>query len=117
MYVLAVASGGAVIDQAGFLLGMITSNTKHLATRRSIPRLNYSMSAAVLRPLWHLLRSSPSADIEDIRQLDVDSPALRRVWALSSGLSPESGSNGATDRLQRMLKDRSIDAAASNSRG
>lgn len=113
---LAGASGGAVIDQAGLLFGMVTSNTKHLATGRFIPRLNYSMPAAVLRPLWHLLRSSPSADIEAIKQLDLDSPALRSVWALSSGLSPGSESNGATKRLQRLLKDRSIDAAASNFR-
>ncbi|CAL5225546.1 g8379 [Coccomyxa viridis] len=103
------ASGGAVIDEAGYLLGMVTSNTRHLATGRSLARLNYSLPAAALRPLWDLLRSSPSADLEAIRQLDVDSPSLRRVWALSAGLSPDSGSNGATERLQRLLRDKSID--------
>ena len=98
-----------MIDEAGYLLGMVTSNTRHLATGRSLARLNYSLPAAALRPLWDLLRSSPSADLEAIRQLDVDSPSLRRVWALSAGLSPDSGSNGATERLQRLLRDKSID--------
>ena len=98
-----------MIDEAGCLLGMVTSNTKHLATGRSLARLNYSLPAAALRPLWSLLRSSPLADVEAIRQLDVDSPALRRVWALTAGLLPDSGSNGATERLQRLLRDKSIE--------
>ena len=100
-----------MIDGAGRLLGLVTSNTKHTATGSSLVRLNYSLPAAVLRPLWRLLRSSPSADVEAIRQLDADSPALRRVWALSSGLSPDTGSNGATERLQRLLSDKSIEVA------
>lgn len=108
---LAGASGGAVIDAAGQLLGLVTSNTKHTATGHSLARLNYSLPATALRPLWNLLRSSPTADSEAIRQLDADSPALRRVWALSSGLSPDTGSDGGTERLQRLLKEKSIEMA------
>ena len=100
-----------MIDETGHLLGMVTSNTKHLRTGRSLAHLNYSLPAAALRPLWDLLRSSPSADVEAIRQLDADSPALRRVWALSSGLAPDAGSSGATERLQRLLRDKSIKLA------
>ena len=106
------ASGGAIIDEAGFLVGMITSNTKHLGTGKSLPNLNFSLHAAALRPLWNVLKSSPRADMEAIRQLDIDTPALRQLWALSSGLSPESDSNSATERLQRLLKDRRIASLA-----
>jgi len=101
-----------MIDEAGLLVGMVTSNTKHLGTGQSLPNLNFSLHAAALRPLWDLLKSSAPADVKAIRQLDIDTPALRQLWALSSGLSPESDSNSATERLQQLLKDRRITSLA-----
>lgn len=103
------ASGGAVIDESGCLVGMVTSNTRHIATGQSLPHLNFSLHAAALRPLWACLRASLVADAGPLLQLDVDTPALRQVWALSSGLVPGDGSDGATERLRRLLKDRRIE--------
>ena len=74
-----------------------------------MPHLNFSLHAAALRPLWACLRASPVADAGALRQLDVDTPALRQVWALSSGLVPGDGSDGAAERLRRLLKDRRIE--------
>ena len=104
------ASGGAVMDKAGFLVGLVTSNTKHVGTGRSLARLNFSIHAAVLRPLWALLRASSAADriADALRRLDVDTPALRQLWALSTQLAPSKDSMSASQRLQHLLKDRNI---------
>ena len=107
------ASGGAVVDKAGFLMGLVTSNTKHVGTGRSLARLNFSIHAAALRPLWALLRASPGADrvAEALRRLDVNTPALRQLWALSAQLAPGKDSISVPQRLQQLLKDRRISSA------
>jgi S1-C subfamily serine protease len=102
------ASGGAVIDESGCLVGMVTSNTRHVATGHSMPHLNFSLPAAALRPLWACLQADPVADVGALGQLDVDTPALRQVWALSSGLGPGDGVDWARERLRRLLKERRI---------
>ena len=111
--VSAGASGGAVVDEAGFLVGLVTSNTKHVGTGRSLTRLNFSIHAAALRPLWALLRASAAADrvAEALRRLDVDTPALRQLWALSTQLAPGTDNISASQRLQQLLKDRKISIA------
>ena len=53
-----------MIDEAGFLVGMVTSNTKHLGTGQFLPNLKYSVHAAALRPLWNLLKSSVPPDVQ-----------------------------------------------------
>ena len=102
-----------MMDEAGFLVGLVTSNTKHTGTGRSLARLNFSIHAAALRPLWALLRASPGADglAEALRRVDVDTPALRQLWALSTQLAPGKDSISASQRLQQLLKDRRISNA------
>ena len=107
------ASGGAVMDEGGFLVGLVTSNTKHVGTGHSLARLNFSIHAAALRPLWALLRASPAADraAAALKRLDVDTPALRQLWALSAQLAPGKDSINAPQRLQQLMKDRRINVA------
>ena len=64
-----------MIDEAGFLVGMVTSNTKHLGTGQFLPNLKYSVHAAALRPLWNLLKSSVPPDVQLSRSW-IDTPAL-----------------------------------------
>lgn len=99
------------MDESGVLVGMVTSNTKHVGTGRSLPHLNFSLHAAALRPIWALLKAGPLADVRAMRLLDIDSLALRRLWALSAHLSPGNESHNATQRLQQLLKDKSISTA------
>lgn len=57
------ASGGAVISASGRLAALVTSNSRHAATGRPLPALNYSIAAAALRPLWETLAAAPYADL------------------------------------------------------
>ena len=102
-----------MLDEAGLLVGLVTSNTRHVGTGRSLARLNFSVHAAALRPLWALLMASPAADRaeEGLRRLDVDTLALRQLWALSAQLAPGKDRISAPQRLQQLLKDRRISIA------
>ena len=57
------ASGGAVISASGRLAALVTSNSRHAATGRPLPALNYSIAAAALRPLWETLAAASYADL------------------------------------------------------
>lgn len=57
------ASGGAVVSASGCLAALVTSNSRHAATGRPLPALNYSIAAAALRPLWDTLAAVPYADL------------------------------------------------------
>lgn len=45
------ASGGAVVDSKGQLLGLVTSNARH-AKGATLPHWNFCIAAAELAPLW-----------------------------------------------------------------
>ena len=57
------ASGGAVVSACGRLAGLVTSNSRHAASGAPLPRLNYSIAAAALRPLWETLAAARYAGV------------------------------------------------------
>ena len=101
------ASGGAMLDGAGRMLGLITSNTRH-ASGRTIPHLNFSIPAAWLQRLWAYLQQSQVTShyfvqtgakcatttvaevcmrdvlqmASSIRVFDDTGPQLKRLWSL-----------------------------------
>lgn len=73
------ASGGAVIDASGHLSGLMTSNARHSGTGTTIPTLNFSIPATLLRPLLDISDKKIVMQ-SDLDELDVISPALQHLW-------------------------------------
>ena len=48
-----------MLSADGRLVGLVTSNTKHAGTQRSIPKLNYSIAAGALTPVVSILLQGP----------------------------------------------------------
>ena len=69
-------SGGMLLDQQGYLLGMITSNAKQ-ADGSIIPRINFSIPKSLLEPL-----SRVEGFIEYMRSLDTNDQELQSLWNL-----------------------------------
>lgn len=82
------ASGGALVDQSGCLLGLVTSNTKH-ATAGSFFHLNFAIPERLLRPLWthlqiHWHQKAGTAAVNSLVGLDVRSAKLDELWVLGA---------------------------------
>lgn len=92
------ASGGALVDSAGRLVGLVTSNARHVKGR-TLPHLNFCISAAELRPVWDwaqqqqqreggqvLLPGAEGVIVQDtaqqLKRFDVESVAGSKLWAL-----------------------------------
>ena len=77
-------SGGAVINGAGDVIGIVCSNAQR-ADSTLIPRLNFSLAIDVVRPLVDALAAGDAAAEErailELRRLDA-SDALRSLWEL-----------------------------------
>ena len=69
-------SGGMLLDQQGYLLGMITSNAKQ-ADGSIIPRINFSIPKSLLEPM-----SRVEGFIEYMKSLDTDDQELQSLWNL-----------------------------------
>ena len=65
-----------LLDQQGYLLGMITSNAKQ-ADGSIIPRINFSIPKSLLEPL-----SRVEGFIEYMRSLDTNDQELQSLWNL-----------------------------------
>ena len=102
------ASGGAVIGLDGCLVGLVTSNARHSKTDRLLPKLNFSLPAEALQPLWHLLLSPAPVSTADLEKLDVNTDVLASMWALSSQPSGERGVPGGASHLQKLLQEKGI---------
>jgi hypothetical protein len=94
-----------VFSDHGHLLGLVTSNTRHAYSGRSFSRLNYSVAAGALRPIWEILLRG---DLEGVglAALDVQSAELSAIWGLKappSVLGVGQGSGGAA-RLSELLR-------------
>ena len=107
------ASGGAVVDQSGRLVGLVTSNARHSSSGVVLPNLNFCLAAEALRPLWGLLTAAAEQDMshstlrQRLGELDVSSEALRGIWALSgrAGRPPQ---ENAQSRMERLLRQRGV---------
>ncbi|CAL9080392.1 unnamed protein product [Musa textilis] len=73
------ASGGAVVDSDGHMIGLITSNAKH-GGGRTIPHLNFSIPCVALLPIF---RFSDEHDRSMLKVLDEPNDLLSSVWALA----------------------------------
>ncbi|XP_054777019.1 glyoxysomal processing protease, glyoxysomal isoform X2 [Prosopis cineraria] len=73
------ASGGAVIDSDGRMIGLITSNARH-SGGTVIPHLNFSIPCAALAPIF--VFSKDMKDLSLLRVLDEPDEYISSVWAL-----------------------------------
>ncbi len=102
------ASGGAVIGLDGCMVGLVTSNARHSKTDRLLPKLNFSLPAEALQPLWRLLLSPAPVSTADLVKLDVHTDVLASMWALSSPPAGDQKLPSGVSRLQDLLQQRGI---------
>ncbi|GFP97136.1 glyoxysomal processing protease glyoxysomal [Phtheirospermum japonicum] len=80
------SSGGAVVNSAGRMIGLVTSNAKH-GGGTVIPHLNFSIPCAALEPV--LKFSKDMQDLKILEELDKPNEHLSSVWALMPPLYPK----------------------------
>lgn len=68
-----------MVDAHGQLTGLMTSNARHSGTGTTIPTLNFSIPATLLRPLLDMLENKSFTQF-DLDKLDVNNPALQHLW-------------------------------------
>lgn len=102
------ASGGAVIGLDGCMIGLVTSNARDSNANRSLPKLNFSIPASALQPLWQLLHTKVPITTPDFVKLDVSSEVMSSVWALHPDLASDKELPGRAQRLQKLLEDKGI---------
>ncbi|XP_058095741.1 glyoxysomal processing protease, glyoxysomal isoform X2 [Magnolia sinica] len=73
------ASGGAVVNSDGHMIGLVTSNAKH-GGGTIIPHLNFSIPCAALRPIFNFSRDM--RDVSILQAMDKPNELLSSVWAL-----------------------------------
>ncbi|KAG4960437.1 Glyoxysomal processing protease, glyoxysomal [Glycine soja] len=73
------ASGGAIINSDGHMIGLVTSNARH-SGGAIIPQLNFSIPSAALAPIVNF--SKAMEDLSLLRILDEPNEYLSSVWAL-----------------------------------
>ncbi|XP_047458887.1 peroxisomal leader peptide-processing protease [Mugil cephalus] len=84
--VQAGASGGAVVQKhSGELLGIVSSNTRDLATKVTYPHLNFSIPVTVFQGL--LQRFEQTRDVNIFQVLDSAEKEVRQVWRLQGAQS------------------------------
>ena len=77
-----------MVDAAGDLVGLMTSNARHSKTGQTIANLNFSLPAALLQPLLEVLSKRPQIGAaipqHELDNLDVSSTALQQIWGRQS---------------------------------
>lgn len=79
------ASGGAVINSDGQMIGLVTSNARH-GGGTVIPHLNFSIPSAALAPIFKFAKDMQ--DLSLLRILDEPNEYISSVWALMRPSSP-----------------------------
>lgn len=82
------ASGGAVVNADGCVVGIITSNARHSASGATIPNLNFAVAVEALRALWQLAAQPKGITHTALQRLDIKDAALLDIWTISK--PPES---------------------------
>ncbi|KAM7254728.1 hypothetical protein ACFE04_019969 [Oxalis oulophora] len=80
-------SGGAVVNSDGHMIGLVTSNARHVGGKL-IPHLNFSIPSAVLAPIFEFSRGMQ--DFSLLKILDQPNEHLSSVWSLMPPVSPKS---------------------------
>lgn len=81
-------SGGAVVNAAGHMIGLVTSNARH-SGGTVIPHLNFSIPSAILAPVFEFAREMQ--DFSLLHNIDCADEGLSAVWSLMPALSPKPG--------------------------
>ncbi|KAL1335908.1 hypothetical protein HN51_030344 [Arachis hypogaea] len=80
------ASGGAVINSDGHMIGLVTSNARH-GGGAVIPNLNFSIPCAALAPIFKFSKDMQNLSV--LRILDEPNEYLSSVWALMRPSTPK----------------------------
>lgn len=80
------ASGGAVINSDGHMIGLVTSNARH-GGGSIIPHLNFSIPSAALAPIFNFAKDMQ--DLSLLQILDEPNEYISSVWALMRPSSPK----------------------------
>ena len=113
------ASGGAIVNVDGLVVGITTSNARHAASGSTIPNLNFAVAVDALQPLWHLAAQPHGLTPAQLQQLDIKDAALLDIWTISKppehstlkkkpNLLGEAGSEGSA-RLAELLSKRRLE--------
>ena len=95
------ASGGAVVNADGCVVGIVTSNARHSASGATIPNLNFAVAVDALRALWQLAAQPQGLTHTALQQLDIRDAALLDTWTISKPPeSPFVGGGRGKPRLQ-----------------
>lgn len=95
------ASGGAVVNADGCVVGIITSNARHSASGATIPNLNFAVAVDALRALWQLAAQPKGITHTALQRLDIKDAALLDIWTISKPPeSPFAGGGWGKLRLQ-----------------
>jgi hypothetical protein len=66
------ASGAAVVDITGGMVGLVTSNARHTASQRLVQHLNFAIPSQQLRPVFSWADQPPtSRTVSSLAALDV----------------------------------------------
>ncbi|KAJ0982934.1 hypothetical protein J5N97_011189 [Dioscorea zingiberensis] len=104
------ASGGAVLNSDGHMIGLVTSNAKH-GGGTIIPNMNFSISCSALKPIFEF---SEKQDMSILQVLDRPNELLTAVWALTppSSSKPHTSvdnKEGRGSRFARFLSEKQAD--------
>ena len=79
------ASGAAVVDTSGSILGLVTSNTRH-SSAGSFPHWSFALAAAQLQPIVACLHQPGSSSRLEaaLQQLDLPDEELTRLWRVGN---------------------------------
>ncbi|PKA46691.1 Glyoxysomal processing protease, glyoxysomal [Apostasia shenzhenica] len=110
------ASGGAVINSDGHMIGLVTSNARY-GGGTIIAHLNFSIPCAALEPIF---KFSDNQDSSIFQILDEPNELLSSVWALvpppSAKTQPESGrknnNEGKGFRFSQFLAEKNAEIAS-----
>ncbi|KAI5447970.1 glyoxysomal processing protease, glyoxysomal [Lathyrus oleraceus] len=96
------ASGGAVINSDGHMIGLVTSNARH-GGGSIIPHLNFSIPSAALAPIFKFAKDMLDSSL--LRILDEPDEYISSIWALMRPSPPKL--NPAPDQPQSRLDNKS----------
>ena len=101
---IAGASGAALADFNGSIIGLVTSNTKHSAAG-SFPRWSFAIAAAQLEPIvaclhQHSNSCSSRQHAAALQKLDTDDEELHRLWRVGNLSLPLQDGSGHRARGQ-----------------
>ncbi|CAL0300907.1 unnamed protein product [Lupinus luteus] len=102
------ASGGAVINSDGHMIGLVTSNARH-GGGTIIPHLNFSIPSAALLPVFKFSKDMKNFSL--LRILDEPDEYISSVWALMRPSSPKV--NGMPNLPQSLVDNKSKDVKGS----